>query len=185
MMSFRSKPVGWRGESYRHHLASIGISNKYYSGKIFRIRNPATIKDLQVKDLQEWDKDGLVKFKKYDKNLYVVDLVGGVDKEFEDAFNRIKVDGKIIRIRDQDLKDYKFLEKEGVIALKKYGGSYDKNAYVIEMASGADKDLKDSFDRGEQEDVVEKEEVDRMIADLKKESYEDMLRKVQSDGREE
>lgn len=35
--SFRSKPVGWRGESHRHYLASKGIKTKvkYYAGKAF------------------------------------------------------------------------------------------------------------------------------------------------------
>lgn len=28
MMSFRSKPVGWRNESYRHYLASKGIASR-------------------------------------------------------------------------------------------------------------------------------------------------------------
>jgi len=30
MRSFRSKPVGWRGESYRHYLAAKGIKTKRY-----------------------------------------------------------------------------------------------------------------------------------------------------------
>jgi len=28
MRSFRSKPVGWRGESYRHYLAAKGIKTR-------------------------------------------------------------------------------------------------------------------------------------------------------------
>ena len=30
MRSFRSKPVGWRGESYRHYLAAKGIKTYFY-----------------------------------------------------------------------------------------------------------------------------------------------------------
>jgi hypothetical protein len=37
MRSFRSKPIGWRNESYRHYLAAKGIStNKYYSVRRFK-----------------------------------------------------------------------------------------------------------------------------------------------------
>lgn len=35
MRSFRSKPVGWRGESYRHYLASKGIASKMPKEKYF------------------------------------------------------------------------------------------------------------------------------------------------------
>ena len=31
MRSFRSKPVGWRGESYRHYLAAKGVKTRYFS----------------------------------------------------------------------------------------------------------------------------------------------------------
>lgn len=31
MRSFRSKPVGWRGESYRHSLAARGLAARGYS----------------------------------------------------------------------------------------------------------------------------------------------------------
>lgn len=31
MRSFRSKPVGWRNESYRHYLAAKGIRTKYFA----------------------------------------------------------------------------------------------------------------------------------------------------------
>jgi hypothetical protein len=34
MRSFRSKPVGWRQESYRHYLAAKGVKTRYYKGKI-------------------------------------------------------------------------------------------------------------------------------------------------------
>jgi hypothetical protein len=31
MRSFRSKPVGWRQESYRHYLAAKGVKTKYFA----------------------------------------------------------------------------------------------------------------------------------------------------------
>ena len=31
MTSFRSKPVGWVGESHRHYLAAKGVKTRYYS----------------------------------------------------------------------------------------------------------------------------------------------------------
>ena len=37
MNSFREKPVGWRGESYRHYLASKGFSTKVF-GKDVRFK---------------------------------------------------------------------------------------------------------------------------------------------------
>lgn len=33
MRSFRSKPIGWRGESHRHYLAAKGIKTKYFTDK--------------------------------------------------------------------------------------------------------------------------------------------------------
>lgn len=35
MSSFRSKPVGWRGESYRHYLAAKGVKTSYDVVKVF------------------------------------------------------------------------------------------------------------------------------------------------------
>jgi hypothetical protein len=32
--SFRSKPAGWRGESYRHYLARKGISTRYFATQV-------------------------------------------------------------------------------------------------------------------------------------------------------
>jgi len=35
MRSFRSKPVGWRNDSYRHYLASKGIASSFYAKRTF------------------------------------------------------------------------------------------------------------------------------------------------------
>lgn len=37
MRSFRSKPVGWRNESYRHYLAAKGIKTNYFSPLIIGV----------------------------------------------------------------------------------------------------------------------------------------------------
>ena len=67
MSSWRSKPIGWRGESHRHYLAAKGIKTKYYS--LFNnayvdekgrqiYKNPDGQKIIYSKDAQELVKEG-------------------------------------------------------------------------------------------------------------------------------
>lgn len=56
MRSFRSKPVGWRNESYRHYLASKGIKTRYFDRKsLFEamLRAEAVKKPKSVKELEQ------------------------------------------------------------------------------------------------------------------------------------
>jgi len=66
--SFRSKPVGWRGESYRHYLAAKGIKTKYCASMRSKIADKlesSYSKDRvnkEIRVLQEWNKGKREKF---------------------------------------------------------------------------------------------------------------------------
>lgn len=68
MRSFRSKPVGWRGESYRHYLAAKGVKTKYCASMRSKIADKlesSYSKDSVNKEilvLQEWNKGKRGKF---------------------------------------------------------------------------------------------------------------------------
>ncbi len=47
MSSFRAKPIGWRGESYRHYLAAKGFKTKAF-GREFEFQRDVDLPDRQI-----------------------------------------------------------------------------------------------------------------------------------------
>jgi hypothetical protein len=82
MTSFRAKPIGWRGESHRHYLASKGVKTKQnYFSEMPEMRK-RTIDELK-KEIALWkriesgemtpasDKDGVVSTERLEKSKSV------------------------------------------------------------------------------------------------------------------
>lgn len=98
MRSFRSKPVGWRGESYRHYLAAKGVTTKYFAALRSRLADKTiaeepllgdflkkkAVSSSFVKPLVKWTRGGredFIRETKLDLDYGVVVPVVGSDGE--------------------------------------------------------------------------------------------------------
>ena len=124
MKSFRSKPVGWKGESHRHYLAAKGIKSKYFAKNIKLYRGTSVEEADQVKKTNKVDasksqyKLGSSFFTsnpeeaaKYGDNIISVELP--IDEK------RTAISGGNVQIQDEQAEQIEgdsFLVKEGTPA---------------------------------------------------------------------
>jgi len=66
MKSFRSKPVGWRGESHRHYLAAKGIKTRYDASKMdtWLLGKPMVRRDVDFTGISQEEADEIMELRK-------------------------------------------------------------------------------------------------------------------------
>lgn len=103
MISFRAKPIGWRGESYRHYLASKGISNKFYVRRtLFHGTDERNVSSIMNEGLLPkvplWDEHG---------RRINIDNIRRNEKELKRLFKAEGTGRKLSDYPDRDIEGYK------------------------------------------------------------------------------
>ena len=129
MRSFRAKPVGWRGESYRHYLAQKGVSSKVKVWDRIKIGAEAETKTQGTVAMQgDFNKDGK-NFKEMMPGGKPTLHVFEKKTKFAGKFNDLFPEGEnhlVIRNRRGNIVRELWKEKDGIRIDAKSGNPDDE-----------------------------------------------------------
>jgi hypothetical protein len=121
MRSFRSRPVGWRGESHRHYLAAKGVTTRRYAASMVLRSSDEMTLGQQVKNL-------LRPLEGDDRNVFVRDRRGRVVHEPEfislselrrNEDSDMDVDsGGLLRVEDVKITDGPVFPKRNMFVVR-------------------------------------------------------------------